>query len=397
MFLRLASLFPILALLPISEARPASYAVWAADSGIARGQGNGLANGLPTVSYEHGEFQWGLRLLYELTGNKTYFNYIQAGVDNIVFPNGTIHGDYNFTAFSQDPVRTGPTFIYLYQETGQAKYKTAADTFRSQLNGQPRTAQGQFWHKLMYFNQGWLDGIYMGEVFYTAYTNAFDAHNTTAWADITTQFKLMFDNTIQLPGASNNTGLMYHGYDFSHTAVWASPDRGHSPEVWDRALGWYAMALVDVLEMAPPNSGALKSTLLRILNVLAPRIRDAADPASGVWWLVITQPGRALNYFESSGAAMYIYALLKGVRLRYIEDRDGSIVKAMKKAYNYAVENWVVDNGDGTMSWKNTVQVGSLSTTGDFDYYVSQVVDLNDLKGLAAFLLASLEFEKLDS
>ncbi|KAF7377614.1 Cell wall glycosyl hydrolase [Mycena sanguinolenta] len=398
MFLRVAtflSLLPILALIPIAEARPESYAVWAADSAIARGQGNGLSNGVPLDSYDDGEFQWALRLLYERTGNTTYFNWIETGADNIVSPNGTIGGGYNFTAFIQDYLRLGPTWIYLFQETGQANLKTAIDTYRSQLNGQPRTVQGQFWHKLVYFNQGWLDGIYMGEVFYATYTSVFDASNATAWADITMQFELMFENTKQLPGAPNNTGLMYHGYDFSHTAVWASPDRGHSPEVWDRALGWYVMALVDVLELAPPNSGALKATLLRILNVLAPNIRDAADPTSGVWWLVITQPGRALNYFESSGASMYIYALLKAVRLGYVQDADGSIVAAMKKAYNYAVENWVIPNSDGTMSWNNTVSVGSLGSTGDYEYYVSQVVDLNDLKGIAAFVLASLEFEQL--
>ncbi|KAJ7319046.1 Six-hairpin glycosidase [Mycena albidolilacea] len=398
MFLRVAAIVPLLslAILPAIEARPQSYAVWAADSAIARGQGNGLgSNGAPVNSYEHGEFQWGLRLLYEQTGNKTYFNYIQAGVDKIVSSNGTIGGGYSFSAFVQDYIRTGPSFIYLFQQTGLAKYKTAAGTYRSQLNGQPRTAQGQFWHKLVYFNQGWLDGIYMGEVFYTAYTKAFDANNATAWADITSQFKLMFDNTLQNSTAPNNTGLLYHGYDFSHTAVWASPDRGHSPEVWDRALGWYAMALVDVLELAPANSGALKPTLLKILNVLAPNIRDAADPASGVWWLVITQPGRALNYFESSGTVMFIYSLLKAVRLGYVEDADGSIVAAMKKAYSYVVANWVVPKSDGTMDWKNTVSVGSLGGAGDYNYYVSQTVPLNDLKGLGAFLLASLEFEKL--
>lgn len=120
------------------------------------------------------------------------------------------------------------------------------------------------------------------------------------------------------------------------------------------------MALVDVLELAPPNSGALKPTLLTILNVLAPNIRDAADPTSGVWWLVITQPGRALNYFESSGTVMFIYSLLKAVRLGYVEDADGSIVAAMKKAYSYVVANWVVPKSDGTMDWKNTVSVGAL-------------------------------------
>ncbi|KAJ7057045.1 Six-hairpin glycosidase [Mycena amicta] len=386
----------LLALTSTAVARPASYAVWGADSAIARGQGNGLSSaGVPLVSYEHGEFQWALRLLLERTGNQSYFDYIQEGANNIVFPNGTVHGTYTLTDYVLDPIRTGPTFLYLFEKTGQAKWKTAANIYRAQLNSHPRTAQGQFWHKLIYPNQGWLDGIYMGEVFYATYTAMFDTHNATAWADITAQFQLMFDNTHQLLAAPNNTGLLYHGYDFSHTAVWASPDRGHSPEVWDRALGWFFMALVDVIELVPPASGALKPTLLTILDTLAPKLRDAADPTSGVWWLVLTQPGRAGNYFESSGAMMFVYSLLKAVRLGFVQDKDGSIVKAAQKAYEYAVAHWVIDNGDGTMAWNNTVVVGSLNLAGDFNYYISQAIDLNDLKGLAAFVLASLEYEML--
>ncbi|KAJ7267408.1 glycoside hydrolase family 105 protein [Mycena rebaudengoi] len=390
------TLCALLLRLPVTDARPESYAVWAADSAIARGQGNGLDSaGKAIVSYEHGEFQYGLRQLYELTGNQTYFNYIQAGVDNIVFPNGTVHGAYTVTEYVLDPLRTGPTFLYLFAKTGQAKYKTAATIYRGQLDSHPRTAQGQFWHKLRYFNQGWLDGVYMGSVFYAEYTKAFQPTNMTAWSDITSQFQLMFDNTLQNSTAPNSKGLLYHGYDFSHTAVWASADRGHSPEVWDRAVGWYMMALVDTLEMAPANSGQLKPTLLNILNALAPKLVAAADPTTGVWWLVITQPGRAKNYFESSGTAMFTYSLLKAVRLGFVSDSDGSIVAAAKKAYNYAVANWVVPNSDGTMGWINTVHVGSLDTTGTFEYYVAQSVPLNDLKGVAAFVLASLEFEKL--
>jgi len=281
------------------------------------------------------------------------------------------------------------------ETTGQTKYKTAADIFRGQLNSHPRTTQGQFWHKLKYFNQGWLDGIYMGEIFYADYTARFQPGNLTAWADITQQFTLMFENTAQNATAPNNTGLMYHGYDFSHRTVWASPDRGHSPEVWDRALGWYFMALVDVLEIIPQDNPGYQR-ILSILQTLIPHIRDAADPTSGVWWLVITEPGRAKNYFESSGSAMFVYSMLKALRNGYVQDTaDGSILKAAKKAYDYMINNWVVQNSDGTMNWLNTVIVGSLDTTGDFNYYVSQAVDMNDLKGLAAFLLASLEIERL--
>ncbi|KAF9527223.1 glycoside hydrolase family 105 protein [Crepidotus variabilis] len=379
----------------ICSARPSSYAEWAADSAIRRKQGNGLdTSGSAIVSYEHGELQWGLRQLYEKTGNKTYYNYIVTGANNIVYDNGTVHGSYTISEYTLDPVRTGPTFLYLYQQTKQQKWKTAADTFKTQLNGHPRTAQGQFWHKKRYPNQGWLDGIYMGDVFYAQYTKDFQASNQTAWTDIVSQFSLMYQNTLQQPGAANYTGLLYHGYDYSHTAIWASSDRGHSPEIWDRALGWYLMALVDVLDIIPP-SDAGRPKLLDILTTLAPRLRDAADPSSGVWWLVITQPGRAGNYFESSGSAMYVYALLKGVRQGYILDPDGSVVAAAKKAYQYMTSHWVVANADGTMSWTNTVQVGSLDGNADYAYYIGVPQVLNDLKGLAAFLLASLEYEKL--
>ncbi|KAG6844588.1 hypothetical protein H0H87_005737 [Tephrocybe sp. NHM501043] len=214
--------------------------------------------------------------------------------------------------------------------------------------------------------------------------------------DITSQFQLMFLNTHQNATAPNATGLLYHGYDFSHTASWASADRGHSPEVWDRAMGWYSMALVDVLSLLPPSApSTTRETLLSILNTLLPRIRDAADPETGTWWLVITQPGRDKNYFESSGTSMFVYALLRAVRMGYVDDTDGSLVKAAKKAYEYILETFVVDNGDGTMGWLGTVIVGSLDTTGDFNYYVSQKDDLNDLKGVASFVLASLEYEML--
>ncbi|KAL0958806.1 hypothetical protein HGRIS_014126 [Hohenbuehelia grisea] len=343
-----------LSLLTHVAARPASYAVWAADSAIKRKQGNGLdGSGKGSVSYEHGELQWGLRLLYERTGNQSYYTYIQAGADNIVSSAGTLHDNYKLSDYSLDPVRTGPTLLYLYDKTGATKYKTAFETFKSQLNSHPRTAQGQYWHKLRYFNQGWLDGIYMGDVFYAQYVKTFQSSNATAWSDITSQFNLMYQNTLQTSG---NLGLLYHGYDYSHTAPWASSDRGHSPEVWDRALGWYMKALVDVVEIMP-TSVAGRTTLLNILQALAPKIRDAADPTAGVWWLVMTQPGRSGNYFESSGSAMFVYSLLKAVRLGYIKDTDGSIVKAMKKAYQYMTANWVVANSDGTMSWKNTVEV----------------------------------------
>ena len=184
------------------------------------------------------------------------------------------------------------------------------------------------------------------------------------------QFTLIYDNTLQKKDSLNEdtgevyTGLLYHGYDYSHTASWASDDRGHSPEIWDRALGWYIMSLADMIEIAP---AAYKGTFVSILQDLAPKIIDAADPDSGVWWLVMSQPGREGNYFESSGAVMFIYGILKGIRLGALKDTDGSLLAGATKAYEYIVDNWVIDNGDGTMNWLNTVSVGSLSGDGSYE------------------------------
>ncbi|KAH8103390.1 Six-hairpin glycosidase [Cristinia sonorae] len=404
--MRFTVLFTSLAfLLPsvLPSPAPRSFALWAANSAIVRGQGNGLdASGKPLVSYEHGELQWALRLLFERTGNHTFFNYIKQGVDNVVASNGSVGGGYSAVQFQLDPLRVGPSFIYLYEKTREKKYKQAADLFRAQFAIHSRTAQGQFWHKLIYPNEGWLDGVYMGDVFYATYTKAFEPNNQTAWDDITLQFKLMFENTIQKTATPNHTfsGLLYHGYDFAHKQVWADPDRGHSPEIWDRALGWFMMALVDTLELidSPPRSRkteALHALLLSMLNTLAPRLAAITSDATPSWWLVITQPGRAGNYFESSGASMYVYALSKAVRLGYVHDRHGEIIHAAKRAYKYITQHFVVDNGDGTMNWEGTVRVGSLDTDGSFEYYTGIPTVVNDLKGLAAFILASIEFEAL--
>lgn len=149
-------------------------------------------------------------------------------------------------------------------------------------------------------------------------------------------------------------------------AEWADIDRGHSPEIWLRAVGWYSMALVDALDILPASHPG-RDILLSQIHALFPCIVSAADLNSGVWWLVMTQSGRVGNYFESSGSAMFVYSLLKAVRLGYPSDSDGTTVAAAKKAYGYMVDNWVVDHEDGTMDWKDMVLVGSLNTTGSYE------------------------------
>ncbi|CAE6414744.1 unnamed protein product [Rhizoctonia solani] len=360
-----------------------------ADSAMSRQQG-----ALPNVRYETGVFQRALEMLYAKTGNATYRDYHLKQVDSMISANGTITG-HNFTLYSLDPIRTGEAILYAYEKTNQTKYKVALDTFRRQLDAQPRTPAGAFWHRSTYPNQQWLDGVYMADNFYAAYNNKFAPNNNTAWDDILKQFQLVEDNLIAAANSFPNnsaTGLLYHGYDASLTAVWAQPPTGHCIEVWNRAIGWYAMALVDVLDYFPQKHAGYKK-IRGFLERLAPAIVNAADPVTGNWWLVMGYPNRAGNYIESSGSAMFVYSLLRGVRKGYLPKKN--YVKTATKAYEYLAKTFVVPETNGTLSWNGTVSVGSLGSNGTYEYYISVPLALNDLKGLAPFVLASLEYEQL--
>jgi len=364
------------------------YSEWLASSAMARGQGNGLdSTGAPIDSYEHGAFQRGLTHLYEKTGNKSYLDYIQLGLNNVITSNGTVL-TYKESDYSLDNIRIGESIVQFAALTGEAKYKTAADTLRKQLETHPRNKAGGFWHKLRYPYEMWGDGQYMGLPFYAAYTSQYQPTNQSAWADIALQINLYHTNCRQ-----NGTNLTFHGYDESKTAVWANNITGASPEVWDRAMGWYSMALVDLLDYIPSSHPGY-ATILSAYQELAPALVRAVDPASHAWWLVISEPGRAKNYIESSGSSMFVYSILKGLRKGYIEDSDSvGYFTAAQSAYQYITKTFVQDAGNGLANFTGTVIVGSLDGAGDFNYYVSQAVDTNDLKGIAAFVLASVEYE----
>lgn len=167
--------------------------------------------------------------------------------------------------------------------------------------------------------------------------------------DILLQFTLMHTHALQ-----SSTGLLFHGYDYSKVAVWANPTTGASPEVWDRALGWWSMALVDILDYFPKSHPGY-STILGYYKQLAPALKNAVDPSTGAWWLVMSKPGKKGNYIESSAGAMFVYALLKGVRLGYID--NATYKTTAVTAYKYLTSAFTVVETDGTLGWLGTVQV----------------------------------------
>ncbi|CAG8957011.1 hypothetical protein HYFRA_00012491 [Hymenoscyphus fraxineus] len=370
-----------------SQCTSPRLSVQGADTIVLRDYANGLRDGAPFITYEHGVAWRALEMVYNATRDEAYVDHITKGVDNIVTEEGGLL-DYNLTYYTLDDVRIGETLIYLNKNTGEAKYKGAADLLRSQLQTNPRNPEGGFWHRSTYPNQMWLDGLYMVSPFYAHHTAVYVPKNITAFDDITKQFVLTHTNCVN--HNVSQKGLLKHGYDSSRVAVWADAATGASPECWNRALGWYVIAIVDVLDYLPkshPGFAILKSILVETMAGIV----KAVDKDSKLWWLVMSQPGRAKNYIESSGSAMFVYAALKGIRKGYLTK---DYLPTMTHAYEALVEKFVSEASDGGINWNGTVSVGSLSGTGDFDYYVSVALNQNDLKGLGPFIMASVEYEK---
>lgn len=237
----------------------------------------------------------GFELAIELTHNETLLDFYEDQM-SIIEDDGTITG-YNYSFYSLDEYRFGMSTLYWYNQTGEEKYKLAADKIRAMLETHPRTASGGFWHRVpAYPNQMWLDGIFMADSFYAHYTSLFDADNTTAWDDLTLQYDLIEAHC----GANATSKLLKHGYDESKVAVWADPVTGASPLVWDRADGWFFISLLETLQVIPQSHAGYEK-LIGYFTSLAEGLLNAQD-TSGGWWLVMDPQyvGAEGNYIESS-------------------------------------------------------------------------------------------------
>src|SRR6266850_4410605 len=222
-------------------------------------------------SYEQGVVLKGMESVWYNTADGRYFKYIQQSIDRFVNDDGTIR-TYKLDDYNIDNVLNGRVVLLLYKVTGQEKYRKAAALLREQLKTHPRTSEGGFWHKKIYPSQMWLDGLYMGEPFYAEYAATF--HEDVDFDDIARQFMLM-----ELHARDAKTGLLYHGWDESRKQRWANPQTGRSPNFWGRAVGWYAMALVDVLDYFPKDHSQ-RDSLIAILNRSAAAIEKYQDRKS---------------------------------------------------------------------------------------------------------------------
>ena len=334
-------------------------------------------------TYDQGVVLKAIEGVWNNTGDGKCFRYIQQAMDFYIDKGGNIR-TYKQNEFNIDNINNGRILLLLYKVTNDEKYWRAADYLREQLSKQPRTSEGGFWHKKIYPSQMWLDGLYMAEPFYAEY--AAYMHDDTAFNDVARQFVLM-----EAHSRDEKTGLLYHGWDESKQQKWADA-AGRSPNFWGRAMGWYGMALVDVLDYFPSDHPKRKELLI-ILNRYAAAIAKVQDQNTGLWWDILNMPGKEKNYPEASASSMFVYTLAKGVRMGYL---PASYLAVANKGYNGLVKTFIKTE-NGTTNLYGTVSVSGLGGNpyrdGSYDYYVSEKVVKNDPKGIGAFILASNEIE----
>jgi len=336
-------------------------------------------------NYELGTLLNGMNAVWYSTADGAYYRYAKDSIDGLVAPDGSIP-TFDPSANSLDNIALGRQLLLLYRVTLKDRYFKAATLLRRQLSSQPRTASGGFWHKQIYPDQMWLDGLYMAEPFYAEYASVFQEPQD--FADITKQFSLIEEHA-----RSPKTGLLYHAWDESGKQAWADKTTGTSPIFWARGMGWYMMALVDTLPYYPKDDPG-RATLLAILNRTAKALVQYQDKDSGLWYQVLDKPGEKGNYFESSAACMFAYALQKGVRLGYLpkEYADNA-----GRAWQGILGHFVQTDPDGSVTLTGTVKGvglgGNPYRDGSYHYYVTAPVGNNDPKGVGAFLLAASEME----
>lgn len=325
--------------------------------------------------------------LSEVTGNQKYFEYAKGYADSLIDEKGNIY-QYNKQNYNIDQVNPGRMIFILYDKTKDPRYAIVTDTLRAQLATQPRTSEGGFWHKKIYPDQMWLDGLYMGEPFYAEYAAR---HGQTGdFADIVNQFLLVAKHTYD-PA----TGLYKHAFDASKQMPWADKTTGQSPHVWGRALGWYAMAIVDVMDYLPEDQPG-RDVILTIFRNMIESLVKIQDPVTGGWYQVLDRSGDTGNYIETSCTSMFTYAILKGVRKGYLDKKY--LVNA-EKAYQGLIKNFIAVDDKGLVSLTKICGVAGLGGNpyrdGSYEYYIHEEIRNNDPKGVAPFIMASLEYESL--
>lgn len=323
--------------------------------------------------------------VWKATNERKYLDYVIEWADTIINDKGEIHL-YKVETYNIDYINPGKILFEVYRQTGNVKYKLAMDRLVAQMKMHPRTLEGAFWHKLIYQHQIWLDGLYMGSPFLAEYAVTF---NQPEWIeDVINQFLICARHTYDA-----KTGLYYHAWDESKKQRWANKETGQSPNFWGRSVGWWFMALVDVLDFIPENHSQ-RPDLIKMIQGLAETLPKYQDE-TGLWHQVLDKGDKEGNYLEASVSSMFMYSYAKAVDKGYIEK---DYRKVAEKAYDGLMKILIVKNDDGMLTLTKCCAVGGLGGSpyrdGSFEYYVNERIRDNDSKATGPFIMGCLELGK---
>ncbi len=316
---------------------------------------------------------------------KELSDYAERIMDSYLDPDEPIKG-YVASKYNIDDINSGKMIQRLYARSGEARYRAAIDVLAASLEKHPRTSEGALWHKKRYPHQLWLDGVYMGMPFLAGVgLMQGDDHKLKEAVD---EF-LIARSHLRDP----ESGLYFHAWDEAKQQIWADPKTGRSKYVWSRGLGWYAMALVDILDVIPDDRQDLRQPLLDIISELAESLITTQD-SSGAWYQIMDMPSAAGNYLEASGTAMFTYFLAKAIDKGYLNDDYRT---ATLNAYKGLVTEFVSVHRDGSYHLNNICEVAGLGfgRDGSYHYYMSERLVSNDPKGLAPAIMAGVQVSKL--
>ncbi len=318
--------------------------------------------------------------------DQKYSAYMENWVNYFVQTDGSVT-DYRMKEYNLDRIFPGRNVMTVYKRNPDPRYKIALDNFIEQLKTHPKTNSGGYWHKQIYPWQMWLDGIFMGSTFMVQYAKEF---NAPEWYDVAAaQTKMIYEKTLD-----PSTGLLMHAWDESRSQKWCDPATGKSLYPWSRAMGWYSMAILDILDYLPENHPD-RDDLISILQKTCDALLKVRDEKSGLWYQVLNQGGRAGNYLEGSGSAMYIYVFAKGARLGFLDKKYRDVANS---AFDDFLRELVTVDEKGMVTIHNICGGcglgGNPYRDGSYEYYINEKRFDNDTKGVAPFILAALELDR---
>ena len=331
--------------------------------------------------------------MYSISKDMKYLDFADAFIDYRVHDDGTIEG-YDINEKNIDNVNAGKTLFELYDVVGKEKYRKAIDLIYNQISIMPRTKNGSFWHKDIYPEQVWLDGLYMGMPFYMEYETRYN--NKKNYPDIFQQFRFVIENM-----RNPLNGLYFHAIDTSKKMFWCDKVTGLSQLSWLRAIGWFSMALLDTIDKCDQTDEKYADDIKLMRDAFVDLIDSMLkyQDESGMWYQIVNFGGMDGNYLETSGSSIMAYAILKGVRFGYLPE---SYRQYAEKAIDGICDKYLTTK-DGEMHLGGICLVGGLGGKtrrhGTYDYYMSEPVVEDDAKGVGPFLLAYTEllrYKKMD-